>query len=369
MDAAGVRFADDVRVAAGGCRHGPGPAGLTGMRPIQEVVSRIRYDPAIDARRFVIGYEERGAGIRESPLPAFVAGSDVPWHRVRYVRAGDTVVWDRQARIDLVGTDLAALLPSQPGTPVRAASAGEPVQVAVYNVLSDAHERHRTYPHRRVPACVELLGGLGADVIALHEVTHELWSALLVADWVRSGYHVSDGPAADAAYGTVLLSRRPLRIESHRRQVVGVAPVGGVRVAFAAAHLTSNRAPDAPRRRAHELRLLDERLSRPDVDAAVILADVNFGDDTPIPMPGIVDVWPALYPYDAGYTFDPAANPLAAIGDPNGRPGRLDRILLRGEHLVPVEIQRFGDRPFAVDDRPRYVSDHFGLTALLTAGP
>ncbi|MGI5240069.1 RNA repair domain-containing protein [Dactylosporangium sp. CA-139066] len=335
------------------------------MRPIQEVVARIRYDAAIDASRFVIGYEERGAGIRESPLPAFVAGSDVPWHRIRYVRAGDTVVWDRQARIDLVGADLAALSPSAPET-TPPPLAGEPVQVAVYNVLSDAHDRHRTYPHRRFPACVELLGGLGADVIALHEVTHELWSALLAADWVRSRYHVSDGPAPDAAYGTVLLSRRPLRFESHRRLVVGV---DGRRVAFAAAHLTSNRAPDAPRRRARELRVLDERLSRPDVEDAVILADVNFGDDTPIPMPGLVDVWPALYPYDPGYTFDPGANPLAAIGDPNGRPGRLDRILLRGEHLVPVEIQRFGDRPFAVDDRPRYVSDHFGLTALLvTAG-
>ncbi|GAA3192738.1 RNA repair domain-containing protein [Dactylosporangium siamense] len=383
---------------------------VKGLRPVQDVVSRIRFDATLDAARFVVGYEERGAGIRESPLPLFVAGGDVPWHRVRYVKAGDLTVWDRQARVDLVfGTgDTAAVdlstvppplvpvpspaprpaaqrpaafdpsaclrfdraagawVPAGPPTAVRA----DAVQVATFNVLSDAYDRDQTYPDLRVPACVEVLAGLGADVVALHEATPALWDALLDAAWVRDGYHVSAGPDPAAGYGTVLLTRWPMTLEVHRlstykRTVLGIVELNGRRVGFAAAHLTSDHTAGAEQRREHQLRVIDERLGRGDLDAAVVLADLNFGDDTRPDVDGYTDPWRLLHPHDAGFTFDPAVNPLAALASVTGRPRRLDRILIRSRTpggLVPLAVERFAVEPF---DGDRFVSDHCGVTALL----
>ncbi|WP_432839265.1 RNA repair domain-containing protein [Dactylosporangium sp. CA-092794] len=383
-----------------------------GLRPVQDVVSRIRYDAAIDAARFVVGYTERGAGIRETPLLAFVGGGDVPWHRVQYLKAGPVTVWDRQARVDLVfgsgdgpPADLAAVLREPPApAPVpprprggrravaafdaaaclrfdRAAGewvpAGPPapvhadaVQVATFNVLSDAYDRELTYPERRVPACVELLESLDADVVALHEVTHELWAALLAAPWVRAHYCVSAGPDAEIGYGTTLLARWPLALEVHRlsaykRLVLGHTVLNGRPVGFVAAHLTSDHTEGAEQRREHQLRVIDERVGRGDLAAAVVLADLNAGDDAAPAVPGYTDAWRAVHPHDAGFTFDPAVNPLAAVASRTGRAARLDRILVRGP-LTPVVAERFGDEPFARDGgAPRYVSDHFGVTALL----
>jgi len=74
-----------------------------GLRPVQDVVGRLRFDPAFDVRRFVVGYEERFAGVREAPLADFLAGdNEIPWHRIFFIKAGELVVWDRRARIDLV---------------------------------------------------------------------------------------------------------------------------------------------------------------------------------------------------------------------------------------------------------------------------
>jgi len=367
---------------------------------VQDVVSRIRYDAGLDAGRFSVGYEERGSGIRETPLLAFVGGGDVPWHRVRYVKAGTVVVWDRRSGLDLVfgpgAADLAALtataLSIERTPPRRAVSAfdaaaclrfdadaeqwvpaGPPapvhtdaIQVATFNVLSDAYDRELTYPELRVPACVDLLEGLGADVVALHEVTHELWAALLAAPWVRERYCVSAGPDPGIGYGTTLLARWPLTLEVHRlsaykRLVLGCSHVNGRRVGFVAAHLTSDHTEGAEQRREHQLRVIAERLGRGDLDAAVVLTDLNAGDDAAPAVPGYVDAWRAVHPHDAGFTFDPAVNPLAAVASRTGRAARLDRILVRGG-LTPVAAERFGDRPFSGS---RFVSDHFGVTALL----
>nr|BFE55816.1 hypothetical protein GCM10020063_003420 [Dactylosporangium thailandense] len=370
---------------------------------MQDVVSRIRYDAALDAARFSVGYEERGAGIRETPLLAFVGGGDVPWHRVQWVKAGSTTVWDRQTRVDLVfgsGTtpaaDLASFTADAPAVaakaPRRAISAfdsaaclrfdpvagqwvpagpaapvhADAVQVATFNVLSDAYDREMTYPERRVPACVDLLEGLGADVVALHEVTHDLWAALLAAPWVRERYCVSAGPDAEIGYGTTLIARWPLTLEVHRlsaykRLVLGHTVLNGRTTGFVAAHLTSDHTEGAEQRREHQLRVIAERLGRGDLDAAVVLTDLNAGDEAAPAVPGYVDAWRAVHPHDAGFTFDPAVNPLAALASRTGRAARLDRILVRGS-LTPVVAERFGDRPFAGD---LYVSDHFGVTALL----
>ena len=337
----------------------------------------------------------------------------MPWHRVRYVKAGDLTVWDRHARVDLVfGTgdtpaaDLTAIGRPRAAAPAKAAAravrrqsrstppeclrfdpaagawvpAGPPgdvqadaVQVATFNVLSDAYDRDLTYPDLRVPACVELLEGLGADVVALHEVTPALWDALLAAAWVRDGYCVSPGPTR-IGYGTScwpagrsprgppalhLQTARPGRLRPQRaagrvrRRAPHQRPHRRRRAApgTPAAHHRRAARPRRPRRRRRPGRpQLRRRHPRPTWTATPTRGGL-------------------LHPHDAGFTFDPAVNPLAALASVTGRPRRLDRILVRSGTpggLVPLAVERFADRPF---DGDRFVSDHFGVTALLQDRP
>ena len=48
-----------------------------------------------------------------------------------------------------------------------------------------------------------------AGVIALQEVTHELYAALLHEPWVRAAYQIS--PLGRRTYDVVILSRLPIR--------------------------------------------------------------------------------------------------------------------------------------------------------------
>lgn len=400
-----------------------------GLRPVQDVIARIRFDGLLDAAGFSVGYEDRFNGERESALTAFAASGDLPWHRVAYIKAGDLVVWDRRTQTDLIfgtgngpGADLdavvracaAAARPAE--APLRAkasprAGASHPAPVSLpcsrfdaatgrwtpapggiadviadalhvvtYNVLADVYETHRTYGERRIGACVDLLGGLGADVVALHEATPRLREALLAAPWVRAGFHVSAAPDPAVPYGEMLLSRWPLLIERHdfsrhKHMLLGRVVLNGRVAAFASAHLTSDRTRDAGARRAEQLRVLGERLAGGGISDAVVLADVNFGDgaeDALLREAGLTDAWREVHPHDPGFTFDPGVNPLAALMSATGKPRRLDRILVRSDRMTPVEVSRFGDR--ALEDvpppgeGPRYASDHFGVSGLVEVG-
>lgn len=408
-----------------------------GLRPVQDVVGRLRHDPSFDASRFVIAYEERFKGQREAPLLDFLAGSEIPWHRIHAIKAGDLCVWDRHARIDLLfgsgeshSPDHAAihaacqapapaLAPEKPRPRSRPAShpashpaahpaaltprtcwrfdrdrgawtpAGpapaEPAPsllVATFNLLFDRHEAERIYSERRLVAALALLRGQAADLIALQEVTPASLAALLAEPWVRDDYYVSSGPDSEGVdpYGVVLLSRWPLalverRFSAHKAILLGRLDLAGRPLHCAALHLTSNHKDDASERRADEFAALAALLADPQVADALVLGDLNFGDDDDaaaenqrLAAAGLVDVWPRLRPHDPGFTFDPAQNPLAALMTRRGRPARFDRVLLRAPagRLAPIEITRFGDRPFARDgELERYASDHFGLAALL----
>ncbi|WAS95605.1 poly(A) polymerase [Nannocystis punicea] len=399
-----------------------------GLRPVQDVVGRLRFDATFDVRRFVVGYEERFAGVREAPLADFFAGdNEIPWHRIFFIKAGELVVWDRRARVDLVfgsgdspAPDHAAIAracapaPVVAPTPTRrgksraagpaafvsrpcfrfdplrgdwlpVAAAGlhearvEALQVATYNVLFDLYEPEQLYTEARTPACLELLRRRDADILALQEVTPDRWAELLAAPWLRESYYVSEGPDAEGLqpYGQVLLSRWPLALELHefsarKRLVVGRLALAGRRLAIAAVHLTSNRKADADDRRAEQVAVLVERLGRADVDDALVLGDFNFGDgeeDQQLGRAGLVDVWREVHPHHPGFTFDPVANPLAALATRTGRAARFDRALLRSPAgaLAAIDATLFGDMPFATgpDGQGMFASDHFGVCALL----
>jgi len=82
------------------------------LRTSREVYDQIRWDPRLDAAAFTIGYETRD---EEIPLPSFDPEGEIPWHRIQFIRRGETVVWDRRLRTDLLAGKRREPPPSAPG--------------------------------------------------------------------------------------------------------------------------------------------------------------------------------------------------------------------------------------------------------------
>src|SRR3954449_10317453 len=77
------------------------------MRTSEEIYHRVRWDPRFDAARFTFGVLQRGRSPKRVPLPAFVPGGDIPWHRVLFIEADGEVVWDRTAGLDRIDASAA----------------------------------------------------------------------------------------------------------------------------------------------------------------------------------------------------------------------------------------------------------------------
>lgn len=72
------------------------------MRTSDEIYDWIRWDPRFDPARFVLGISQRGDACKRVPLPYFVPGGDIPWHRVVFIEADGELVWDRATGVDRV---------------------------------------------------------------------------------------------------------------------------------------------------------------------------------------------------------------------------------------------------------------------------
>lgn len=78
------------------------------LRPAADVISRIRWDPSLDARDFVIGYEDRFLGTRETEIEKWKTEQTdlefIPMHRVIYFKrkSDGVLVWDRETKKDLL---------------------------------------------------------------------------------------------------------------------------------------------------------------------------------------------------------------------------------------------------------------------------
>lgn len=79
------------------------------MRTANDVISRIRWDPALPTEKFTIGYLDRFVGIIEKPFSAFswedlaTVAPDVlavPEHRIQYFKYLDVMVWDKTKMLD-----------------------------------------------------------------------------------------------------------------------------------------------------------------------------------------------------------------------------------------------------------------------------
>jgi poly(A) polymerase len=394
----------------------------------REVYHRIRWDPRLNAREFVIGYDAHGQDMEEMPFGAFVPDGEIPWHRVWYFKRGHEVVWDRRERLDRMSS--LSLGPSEVPAPPRPPPAppeseGSPrftplpfyrydtranawveaeqpagtkslpasteLSVATFNVLFDLYDPELLDTPRRTAATLSLLRSVDADLIALQEVTEPFLRALLEKPWVREHYFVSDGPVASTVkpYGQLLLSRFPFASLSQcvfsrdKRIIAGELALPDGTLWVATPHLTSDRNPAAGAARANQVQaLLDwagslggEGREAPDV---ALVGDFNLGADAPelqsFMEAGFVDAWAVLKPGEAGYTFDPSRNALAAFTTTSGRRQRLDRVLVRSTsgRLVPHEVGLFAEAPLSGPPAPGggalFASDHFGLRCVLRRG-
>ncbi|MCP2257154.1 Metal-dependent hydrolase, endonuclease/exonuclease/phosphatase family [Streptoalloteichus tenebrarius] len=357
------------------------------MRTSEQIYHRVRWDPRFDPARFVLGIAARGAEPQRVPLPSFVPGGDVPWHRVLFVEADGELVWDRATGVDRIDSSTAgrARAPRRLRAPfftsarhfswdgtawTPGGSGGVPPQrlrVLTWNTLWDRYDRERIDTARRRPLLLADLARADADVIALQEVERDLVTMLLAEPWVRARYAVDVHPSGRDVddHGLVLLSRVPVLeagrhvLGPHKAVAALVVDTASGPVAVACTHLTSDHTGGGARRSA-ELADLAEGLS--DMDCPlVLLGDFNDGTDLPVRVLGVRDAWAEVHgAEDDTPTFDPRVNPLAAVSSLSGQAARLDRVFLRGDGLRA--------RRAVLRGTTALVSDHYGVEVDLVLG-
>jgi endonuclease/exonuclease/phosphatase family metal-dependent hydrolase/2'-5' RNA ligase len=353
------------------------------MRPADVIHAQIRWDARLDARRFTVGIDEHRAAPKVVPFERFVPGGDIPWHRVVYFACDGQPCWDRRTGIDRVdvlagegtagGLELGPLWSGR--SPVRftdgrwSANAhqvgpapGDELRVLTWNVLWDRFDADRIDSATRWPLLLDAILATDAHVVCLQEVDPAFHALVLDHPDVRADWWVSHGPRHPeiGARDLLLMGRvgvaalGVLPFDAHKGAVAAVLP-GERPVVVVTTHLSSNHRDDAARIRARELTQLFAGLA--DVTHAVVVTgDLNLREEGPVG--DLEDAWTTLRPSEP--TFEPAVNPLAAIASRSGLPGRLDRVLVRGD-AVPTAVRRTGTAP--VDGT--WLSDHYGVLATL----
>jgi tyrosyl-DNA phosphodiesterase 2 len=221
----------------------------------------------------------------------------------------------------------------------------------------------------RQAALLAELGRRRPDVIALQEVTQALLRGVLDEPWIQAAYHASHCEVQ--SYDVVILSRLPIRrvaelelpTDMGRRLVVAELACG---LAVATVHLESTQSEAGVR--AAQLRVIQPALAKRYPDA-VLVGDMNFRPDDPLENaaldPSFVDTWPALRPGEPGYTVDTDVNTMRLQVRSTPTRKRIDRVFLRSVHWQARSIELIGTQP--VDADGTFISDHFGLEAVLTA--
>jgi poly(A) polymerase len=230
------------------------------MATINEVYNRIIWDTHLNRNMFIAGFHERISDtVREKPLAQWDDNSDIPWHRVRYIRCGETIVWDRENRIDLISTnnlpeiawksestdanraDLAALVANNQAqfSPrsiyhyngnewkiftggLKSIDLDSILTIISYNILSNLHDAEKIQTDKRLPVILDELLKTNADIIALQEITPESLTFILATDWVKD-YFISESPNGNNVkpYGNLLMSRWAFNLTEH--QFLGIS--------------------------------------------------------------------------------------------------------------------------------------------------
>ncbi|KAF2258557.1 hypothetical protein CC78DRAFT_526146 [Lojkania enalia] len=84
------------------------PVSSNKLRPASDILNRLRWDPSLNPSDYIVGYEDRFLGAKETTLKKWRTEQTddefIPQHRILYFkrRNDGVVVWERRTRIDLV---------------------------------------------------------------------------------------------------------------------------------------------------------------------------------------------------------------------------------------------------------------------------
>ncbi|MEM6752975.1 MAG: RNA repair domain-containing protein [Cyanobacteria bacterium P01_C01_bin.38] len=372
-----------------------------------EIYNRIIWDSRINSDVFIAVFEDRvsTSGFREKSLALWAADGDIPWHRIRYIRCKDIVVWDREKHLDFISS---GHLPAfawknnpedenfsmdknviferipvykydtqgwQPTEDLSKSVKSNSLTIASFNVLHDLYEKEKIQTEKRLPAIVEHLRQCDADIIAIQEATPDLLELLLYENWVRD-YYISDSIAAKTIqpFGNLLLSRLPFtavehEFSTHKKAMVGSWFINGELLQVAVVHLTSSRSQNSAEKRKHQLTTLINHLYKQSGNY-LIVGDFNTRNNLQeVPnISNFIDIWQELRSDEAGYTFNPQINPLAKLMSLEGEAARFDRILLSIENgtWVPKDVNLFAREPVDNTQGNIFPSDHFGIRAVVS---
>jgi len=243
------------------------------------------------------------------------------------------------------------------------------IKLVTYNIwFSDEHMS------QRAPAIFEILHDSGADVIALQEVTYHFLQLILMQDWVRKSYYISDFRGDTfSSYGVVLLFRIPAkRLTLHqlpgnmeRQLLVAEFIINDQALKVATVHLESMKASADVR--AEQLNRLFPLLS--DANSSVLMGDFNFcssnEDESSNIDDSYIDLWDELRTDDFGATLNSDLNPMLTTKCSHRIMARYDKILMRNENQAwqCMQIDLLGDTAISRHQPGIFPSDHFAVVA------
>lgn len=104
-DAEAAFFAKQ-KTRQGGSKTTKKPANAKKLRPAGDILNRLRWDPSFDKSDYMVGYEDRFLGAKETSLDQWKTENTdeefIPQHRIIYFRrkSDGLIVWDRETRKD-----------------------------------------------------------------------------------------------------------------------------------------------------------------------------------------------------------------------------------------------------------------------------
>ena len=375
-----------------------------------EIYNRIIWDSRLDSSVFIAGFEDRvsDSGMREKPLAHWAADGDIPWHRIRYIRCKDIIVWDREQHLDLISSghlpDFAwktnqadenvVNLEEKPALfnqksvykyedddwqaveDLSISVQSHSLKIASFNVLCDVYKKDKIQTEKRLPAIFEELRKSDADIIAIQEATPDFVRFILSQDWIRDYYYISESSTDTSIqdFANLLLSRLPFTLVEHKFSVqkhvlVGSWFINNESLQVAVVHLTSNRAQNSVEKRKNQLNTVVDYLQKKPGNYFIV-GDFNTRNNLEDDVPSIsnfIDIWQELRPEEAGYTFNPQVNPLAELMSLGGEAARFDRILLHSQNgnWVPQSVELFACEAVENTEEKIFPSDHFGIRAVV----
>ncbi|CAN3129045.1 endonuclease/exonuclease/phosphatase family protein [Mycobacterium sp. smrl_JER01] len=234
--------------------------------------------------------------------------------------------------------------------------------VVTFNIWFGDHHALERYR-----AIANVLEPHAPDVIAFQEVTSEALAVFLAQPWIRQHYYRAAATGDDfGRTGLLVLSRLPVSevVYTHLPRSVGRGllqanlTINGRTLAICSLHLESGKT--AAELRARQLDTVFRTVKA--TENVMLLGDFNLRNAESIQTAEpYTDAWPALRPFEDGFTEDTSVNLMLSDTKAKRRQVRFDRVLIKGDQWIPAQIQLLGTAPISCALPRVFPSDHFGV--------